>query len=80
MVEQICVLLALTAGLLDPVPLDKMVEAQKALQNSAALLPSDLAERLSSADKLSEDDRKAILEVAHKALLVFLPKTAPKAK
>ena len=80
MVEQICVLLALTAGLLDPVPLDKMVEAQKALQNSAALLPSDLAERLSSADKLSEDDRKAILAVAHKALLVFLPKTAPKAK
>ena len=32
MVEQICVLLALTAGLFDPVPLNKMVEAQQALQ------------------------------------------------
>ncbi len=34
MIEQITVLLALTAGLFDPVPLEKAKEAQKALQKS----------------------------------------------
>ena len=31
-------------------------------------IPKDMAERLSSSDKFSDDDRKAILEIAKKAL------------
>jgi F-type H+-transporting ATPase subunit alpha len=74
MVEQICVLLALTAGLFDPVPLETMNEAQQALEKAAAQIPAELVDRLRSADKLSEADRKTILEVATKALASFLPK------
>jgi len=74
MVEQICVLLALTAGLFDPVPLEKMNEAQQALQKAATQIPADLVGRLTSADKLSEADRKALLEVATTALASFIPK------
>jgi F-type H+-transporting ATPase subunit alpha len=77
MVEQICVLLALTAGLLDPVPLEKMYEAQEALQKAAIQIPADIIERLTSAEKLSDTDRKAILEVASKALASFIPKLEP---
>ena len=68
MIEQIIVLLALTAGLLDPLPLDKMNDAEQALQKAVTDIPVDVAERLTSADKFSDDDRKAILEIAKHAL------------
>ncbi len=80
MEEQIYVLLALTANLFDPVPLDKMTEAQQALQKAAAQIPPELAKRLNSADKLSDADRQSILEVAHESLAAFIPKPAPKPK
>jgi F-type H+-transporting ATPase subunit alpha len=71
MLEQIAVLLALTAGLFDPVPLEKMTEAEWALRKAATGVPADVVGRLTSADKLSEADRKAILEVAARALTSF---------
>jgi F-type H+-transporting ATPase subunit alpha len=83
MIEQIIVLLALTAGLLDPLPLDKMNDAEQALQRAVTDIPADVAERLTSADKFSDDDRKAILEIAMRALaslqpvLVAKPATKP---
>jgi F-type H+-transporting ATPase subunit alpha len=80
MVEQICVLLALTANLFDQVPLDKMNEAQQALQKVAAQVPAEIVERLTSADKLSDTDRKTILEVAQQALAAFIPTPIPKPK
>lgn len=80
MEEQICVLLALTANLFDPVPLDKMNEAQQALQKAAAQIPAEIVERLTSADKLSDADRKSILDVAQRALAAFIPKPPPKPK
>jgi F-type H+-transporting ATPase subunit alpha len=80
MLEQICVLLALTANLFDPVPLEKMNEAQQALQKAATQIPAELVERLTSADKLSDADRKSILDVAHQALAAFIPEPSPKSK
>jgi F-type H+-transporting ATPase subunit alpha len=74
MVEQICVLLALTGDLFDPVPLEKMNDAQQALEKAATQIPAELVDRLTSADKLSEADRKALLAVATEALAPFLPK------
>jgi len=71
MLEQIAVLLALTAGLFDPVPLEKMTEAEWALRKAATGVPADVVGRLTSADKLSEADRKAMLEVAARALTSF---------
>jgi F-type H+-transporting ATPase subunit alpha len=79
MVEQICVLLALTAGLFDPVPLEKMKEAEGALQKAAAQIPTEIAGRFVTAAKLSDEDRKAVLEIATRSLAPFLPpKVAPK--
>ena len=78
MVEQIIVLLALTAGLFDPVPLEKVNDAERALQKAAAEIPADVGERLISSDKLSDPDRKSILDIATRALASFQPKPAPK--
>lgn len=70
---QIAVLLALTAGLFDDVPLDRMTEAEQAVRGAAAEVPAEVRERLATGDKLSDEDREAILEIARPALAPFLP-------
>jgi len=77
---QIAVLLALTAQLFDLVPVDRMTEAEHAVQEAAPAIPAEITERLATADKLSDDDRKAIVEVARRALVAFVPKPDSKAK
>jgi F-type H+-transporting ATPase subunit alpha len=78
MVDQITVLLALTTGLFDRVPIDKVMEAEKALHEGIAGIPADLVNRLTSAEKLSDADHKAILDLATRTLLPFQP--APQTK
>jgi F-type H+-transporting ATPase subunit alpha len=78
MKEQIIVLLALTAGLFDPVPLEKVSDAELALRKAAAEIPTNVGERLIASDKLSDADRKSILDIATRALASFQPKPAPK--
>jgi F-type H+-transporting ATPase subunit alpha len=77
---QITVLLALTAGLFDTVPLDKMADAENAVLDAAAKIPSEVSARLETADKLSEEDRKAIIEIARQAVTSFQPKPDSKPK
>jgi F-type H+-transporting ATPase subunit alpha len=72
-VEQIGVLLALTEGLFDAVPMEKMKEAEDALQKAAKEIPADVAGRFASADKLSDADRKAVLDIATRTLAPFVP-------
>jgi F-type H+-transporting ATPase subunit alpha len=73
---QIAVLLALTTNLFDPVPLDKMPDAGHAVQEAAGKIPEDARKRLETADKLSDEDRKVIVEIARQALAPFLPQPA----
>jgi F-type H+-transporting ATPase subunit alpha len=80
MTEQIAVLLALSAGLFDAVPLEKIRDAEAALGKTIATIDKDVAGRLTSADKLSDVDRKALLDIATKALMPFLPAADPKAE
>jgi len=68
---QIAILLALTADLFDPVPLPKMTEARGAVCEAAATIPPDVCARFETADALSEEDRKAIVEIARQALSDF---------
>lgn len=68
---QIMILLALTAGLLDSVPLDRMAQAEESLFRAAAEIPADVAGRLYSAGKLSEADRSEIIAIARNALVGF---------
>jgi F-type H+-transporting ATPase subunit alpha len=75
MVEQIVVLLALSAGLFDPLSLDKAGEAELALRKATADIAADVTGRLST-DKLSDADKKTILDAATRALAPFAPKPA----
>jgi F-type H+-transporting ATPase subunit alpha len=76
---QIVVLLALTAELLDLVPLDQMTEAEHALREVTANIPADVRERLDTAEKLSDSDRETIVQIARKSLASFQlkPETKP---
>jgi F-type H+-transporting ATPase subunit alpha len=65
---QIAVLVALTAGLFDDVPLGRMTNAEQAVREAAASIPADVRARLESADRLSADDRGTVAEIARQAL------------
>jgi F-type H+/Na+-transporting ATPase subunit alpha len=69
--EQIAVLLALAAGLFDRVPLDKLPDAERALRAATRDVPADVTARFTTADKLSDGDRTATLDVAVKVLAPF---------
>jgi F-type H+-transporting ATPase subunit alpha len=68
---QIAILLALTAGLFDDVPMDKMAAAEHAVQEAAAKVPTQISARFDSATKLTDEDRKTIIEIAREALASF---------
>ena len=69
--EQIGVLLALAEGFFDNVPLDKMRDAERALRTSALALPAELQQRFTSGDKLSDEDRKSLLDMIGSAVKPF---------
>jgi len=71
---QIAILLALSAGLFDAVPLDRMTDAEQAVHKAAAEIPAQVNERLDSADTLSAEDRETIIDIARQALARFQPK------
>ncbi|OIP74706.1 MAG: F0F1 ATP synthase subunit alpha [Oscillatoriales cyanobacterium CG2_30_44_21] len=69
---QIAVLLSVTAGLLDRVPIPKMVIAEQAI---AAAIPAQLADlclQIEKGDLLAEQDREALLKVAETAIAKVL--------
>ena len=71
---QIAILLALTAKLFDTVPIDQMTEAEHALHQAAANIPAEVRARFETADKLSDEDCRTIIEIARQALASFQPK------
>ncbi|MDR3411754.1 MAG: alternate F1F0 ATPase, F1 subunit alpha [Formivibrio sp.] len=75
--EQLTILLALTANLFDLVPLDRMTAAERAVRDAATGIPAKVSARFDTADTLSEDDRKVILDIARHALETFLPSPQP---
>jgi F-type H+-transporting ATPase subunit alpha len=77
---QIAVLLALTAELFDRVPLDQMTDAEHALRDAAADIPRDVCERLETAEKLSDADREAIIQITRISLARFQPKPETESK
>jgi F-type H+-transporting ATPase subunit alpha len=65
---QIAVLLALTEELFDPVPIDRMTDAELAVHEAAVNIPVEVRERLDTAEKMSDEDRQMIIEIARKAI------------
>ena len=70
---QIAVLLALIAELFDHVPLEQMTEAEHILREAAADIPAEVREGLDTAEKLSDEDRETIIQIARQALEEFSP-------
>jgi F-type H+-transporting ATPase subunit alpha len=75
---QIAGLLALTDGLFDDEPLDRMKDAEQAVHEAAAQIPTEICTRFETAQKLGDEDRKTIVELTRQALAPFQPK--PEAK
>jgi F-type H+-transporting ATPase subunit alpha len=73
---QIAILLALTAELFDSVPIDQMINAEHAVHGAAASIPAEVCARFKTAEKLSDEDRKTIIEIARKSLEPFQLKPA----
>lgn len=66
--EQIAVLLALTHGFFDAVPLNQMTEAERAVRDATLELSETLRQSLLAGEPLSVLNRELIVEVAGKAL------------
>jgi F-type H+-transporting ATPase subunit alpha len=77
---QIAILLALSANLFDLVPLVHMTDAEHAVRDAAAKIPAEVRARFETADKLSDEDRKTMIEIARQTLAPFLPKPEPEAE
>jgi F-type H+-transporting ATPase subunit alpha len=75
LLEQIVVLLTLSTGLFDSVPLERMSDAETTVREASTGLSPDLATRLVT-DKLSDEDRSAVLAAATTALAPFQPAPA----
>ncbi len=74
--EQLVELLALTNSLFDAIPIEKMKDAEAALLKSCATLETDMQKRLLSDKPLSDEDKEAILKIAHDILAQFQDKPA----
>lgn len=74
MPTQIAVLLALSAGLFDAVPLEQMTAAEQALHKAALSITEEVSKRLAGHDTLGANDRKTIIEIARNALAPFQTK------
>jgi F-type H+/Na+-transporting ATPase subunit alpha len=66
--QQIAVLTALTEKLFDAVALDRMSEAEQSVADAAAKMPPDICARFDTAEKFSDEDRRAILALCSGAL------------
>lgn len=78
--QQIALLLALTANLLDTVPLRQMKEAQLSVRLSVQELPEEVRSRLETAHVLSDDDEAAILAHLKGVLAQFQEQSEAKEK
>ncbi|MBR9828862.1 MAG: alternate F1F0 ATPase, F1 subunit alpha [Oceanospirillales bacterium] len=68
MPAQITVLLALIEGLFDPIPMERMADAEQAVREAGTALPDALQQRLNGAERLRDQDRTAIIALAQAAL------------
>ena len=69
--EQLLVLLALTSGYFDGIPVEKMPDAQTLLAKSSLTLDADLLKRLSAEEPMQPADKDALLASAKTVLAPF---------
>ncbi len=69
--QQIAVLLGVSYGLFDQLPLDKIAHAEAMIRLEIVEKLPDVCQRIQQGDKLTEGDRKALLDIAELALSKF---------
>jgi F-type H+-transporting ATPase subunit alpha len=69
--EQIVVLLALTNGLFDEVPIDKISDAEASILKNMNQFPAEVLKRLFADKPLTDEDRESILKIAGEIILPF---------
>ncbi len=75
--DQIVILVALTAGLFDPVPVDRVAQGVRELRAAVCQLPKDVREHAAAAVSLSAADHTAILDTARRVLAPLVPAPSP---
>ncbi len=65
--DQIVLLLALSEGLLDPIPVDKISEAERAICNPH-VISAEIRDSVEKTGQLSDSDKKSILKSVQKVL------------
>lgn len=66
--EQVAVLLAAVEGLLDPLPLHLVPQAEAAIRAAARERAADVCRRIAAGNRLTEEERRALLAAARGAL------------
>jgi len=66
--SQIAILLGLSEGLFDAVPMDRIAEAEQSVKDVAANIPADICDRFETAEKFSDEDRRAIVEIVRQVI------------
>lgn len=69
--EQIVVLAALTDGIFDTIPINNMRDAEFAIRKTVEQIPAEILHRFSSNEKMSAEDRAAILKIVSVAISAF---------
>jgi F-type H+-transporting ATPase subunit alpha len=66
--EQIAILMAVTAGILDDIPLDEIASAKRTIRKASLEQMPDLYQKIRKAEKLSPEDWKAFLKMLRDVL------------
>jgi F-type H+-transporting ATPase subunit alpha len=74
--EQMIVLLALTKGLLDDIPLGQIQQAEAELLDGLKQVPEDVVNRLFEDQQLNDADQDVFLNIANERLARFKTKTS----
>ena len=69
--EQIVILLALSANLLDDIPLQAVPDAERRVRQAAADIPPQVLARLDSGASLGEEDRQRVIDIVAQTLALF---------
>src|SRR6516225_862834 len=66
--EQIVSLVALTNGVFDTIPLERMPAAEQAVRGASRQVPAEIEQRIFAGEELSQNDRAAILDLSKDAV------------
>jgi F-type H+-transporting ATPase subunit alpha len=66
--EQIAVLLSVTEGLFDDIPVNKIVETEEKIRSAVTAKLPDIGLKIEKGEKLGDEDKKAIIDAVKNAM------------